>query len=69
MGFGVKNPYEYFQFGVDEDTKSKIDMLIEKRDEAKKAKDFEASDKLRDEILAFGVNIMDTPKGSFWEKV
>ncbi|MCW8954070.1 MAG: cysteine--tRNA ligase [Sulfurimonas sp.] len=69
LGFGVKNPYEYFQFGVEEDTKAKIDMLIEKRDEAKKAKDFEASDKLRDEILAFGVNIMDTPQGTFWEKV
>ncbi|MCW8894454.1 cysteine--tRNA ligase [Sulfurimonas sp.] len=69
LGFGVKNPYEYFQFGIEEDTKAKIDMLIEKRDEAKKAKDFEASDKLRDEILAFGVNIMDTPQGTFWEKV
>lgn len=69
LGFGVKNPFEYFQFGVDEDTKSKIDMLIEKRDEAKKAKDFATSDKIRDEILAFGVSIMDTPQGTFWEKV
>ncbi len=69
LGFGVKNPYEYFQFGVDEDTKKQIDMLISSRDEAKKAKDFETSDKLRDEILAFGVSIMDTPQGTFWEKV
>ncbi len=69
LGFGVKNPYEYFQFGVEEDTKAKIDDLIAKRDEAKKAKDFAASDKLRDEILAFGVNIMDTPQGTFWEKL
>ena len=69
LGFGVKNPFEYFQFGIDEGTKSQIDSLIEKRNEAKKAKDFEASDKLRDEILAFGVSIMDTPAGTFWEKV
>jgi cysteinyl-tRNA synthetase len=69
LGFGVKNPYEYFQFGVDSDTKEKIDQLIEKRNEAKKAKDFETSDKLRDEILAYGVNIMDTPQGTFWEKI
>ncbi len=69
LGFGVKNPYEYFQFGVSEEIKEKIDSLIMKRNEAKKEKDFELSDKLRDEILAFGVNIMDTPRGTFWEKV
>ena len=69
LGFGVKNPFEYFQFGIAEDTKAQIDSLIEKRNEAKKAKDFEASDKLRDEVLAFGVSIMDTPAGTFWEKV
>lgn len=69
MGFGVKNPYQYFQFGIDEETKAKIDTLIKQRDEAKKAKDFAASDKIRDEILSYGVNIMDTPQGTFWEKI
>lgn len=69
LGFGVKNPYEYFQFGIDEEAKKQIDMLIAKRDEAKKEKDFETSDRLRDEILAFGVTIMDTPQGTFWEKI
>ena len=69
LGFGVKNPFEYFQFGMDEETKSKIDALIILRNEAKKEKNFEASDKLRDEILAFGVSIMDTPAGTFWEKI
>jgi cysteinyl-tRNA synthetase len=69
LGFGVKNPFEYFQFGVDEETKTKLAQLITKRDEAKKEKNFEASDKLRDEILACGVSLMDTPQGTFWEKV
>jgi len=69
LGFGVKNPFEYFQFGIDTDTKEKIDSLIEKRNKAKKEKNFEESDRLRDEILAFGVSIMDTPQGTFWEKV
>ena len=69
LGFGVKNPFEYFQTGVDKETKEKIHELIEKRNEAKKVKDFEASDRLRDEILGFGVSIMDTPQGTFWEKV
>ena len=69
LGFGVKNPFLYFQFGIDEDTKSKIDELIIKRNEMKKEKNFEASDKLRDEILSFGVSIMDTAQGTFWEKI
>lgn len=69
LGFGVKNPFEYFQFGINADTKAKIDVLIIKRNEAKKEKNFEESDRLRDEILTFGVSIMDTPAGTFWEKV
>ncbi len=69
LGFGVKNPFEYFQFGMDEETKSAIATLMEKRDTAKKEKNFEESDRLRDEILAFGVSLMDTPAGTFWEKV
>ncbi len=69
LGFGVKNPFEYFQFGIDSETKEKIDSLIEQRNEAKKEKNFELSDKLRDEVLAYGVQIMDTPAGTFWEKV
>ena len=69
LGFGIKNPFEYFQTGVNQETKEKIEELIEARNEAKKIKDFESSDRLRDEILSFGVCIMDTPQGTFWEKV
>ncbi|MDH4944108.1 cysteine--tRNA ligase [Sulfurimonas sp. C5] len=69
LGFGIKNPFEYFQFGIDADTKAKIDALIQERNEAKKEKNFELSDKLRDQILAYGVQLMDTPAGTFWEKV
>jgi cysteinyl-tRNA synthetase len=68
LGFGVKNPFEYFQQGLDDATKETINNLITERAEAKKAKDFAASDAIRDKILALGVNIMDTPEGTFWEK-
>ncbi len=69
LGFGVKNPFEYFQFGIDEETKAKINTLIKQRNEAKAAKDFATSDKIRDEILSYGVSIMDTVNGTFWEKI
>lgn len=67
LGFGGQNPYEYFQFGLDDATKAKIDDLITKRTEAKKAKDFATSDAIRDELSALGVSIMDTTVGTFWE--
>lgn len=69
LGFGLLNPFEYFQFGLDNTTKDTINALIQKRTEAKKAKDFERSDALRDEILALGVSIMDTAQGTFWERI
>jgi cysteinyl-tRNA synthetase len=67
MGFGSQNPYEYFQFGLDEATKARIDTLVAQRTEAKKIKDFAASDTIRDELTAMGIAIMDTPSGTFWE--
>ena len=67
MGFGTQNPYEYFQFGLDETAKDKIATLIERRNEAKKAKDYAAADAIRDELSAMGIAIMDTPSGTFWE--
>ena len=68
LGFGHQNPFEYFQFGLDAETKTKIDDLVEQRSEAKKEKDFEKSDAIRDEIMSFGVSIMDTAQGTFWER-
>lgn len=67
LGFGGQNPFEYFQFGLDEATKTKIDALIAQRTEAKKAKDFAVSDAIRDELTAMGIAIMDTANGTFWE--
>jgi len=68
LGFGLQNPFEYFQFGMDEALKQKIDDLIEKRSLAKAVKDFASSDALRDELLALDISIMDTAQGTFWEK-
>ena len=54
---------------MDDATKSAIDTLIIERNEAKKAKDFAKADTVRDDILAYGVTLMDTPQGTFWERV
>jgi cysteinyl-tRNA synthetase len=41
-------------------------VLIEARDRARKAKRFEESDRLRDELAALGVEVADTREGTTW---
>ncbi len=68
LGFGGKEPFSYFQIGVDEVLKEKIETLLTERTEAKKEKNFERSDSIRDELIAMGISIMDTTDGTLWEK-
>jgi len=68
LGFGGKEPFSYFQIGVDETLKAQIEELILARTEAKKAKDFTRSDAIRDELIGMGISIMDTADGTVWEK-
>jgi cysteinyl-tRNA synthetase len=69
LGFGGKEPFSYFQIGIDNKTKEKIETLIEARNQAKIDKDYALSDSIRDEITAMGINTMDTANGTVWEKI
>ena len=69
LGIGFQDPYVYFQFGMSEDEKKQIESLIEQRTEAKKEKNFELSDTIRDQLTHMQINIMDTPNGTMWEKI
>ncbi|NEW60687.1 cysteine--tRNA ligase [Sulfurovum sp. bin170] len=69
LGFGGKEPFSYFQIGIDEETKAKIESLIEQRNQAKKAKNYASSDAIRNEISAMGISLMDTADGVLWEKI
>lgn len=46
-----------------------INALVEERTNAKKAKDFAKSDKIRDELAARGITIIDTPNGAIWKRM
>ena len=46
-----------------------IDALVQQRTEAKKAKNFAEADRIRDELKARGIEIIDTPQGAKWRKV
>ena len=47
-------------------TEAQVDEKIAARAAARDAKDFAAADRLRDELTAWGVEIMDGPKGTTW---
>ncbi|WP_121763620.1 cysteine--tRNA ligase [Helicobacter burdigaliensis] len=68
LGIGGKNAETYFQLGVSEEEKAQIESLIQQRLEAKKAKDYQKADAIRQDLANRGISIMDTPKGSVWEK-
>ena len=51
---------------VDEEN---INELIEKRTAAKKNKDFAESDRIRDELKAMGIELLDTRQGTTWTKI
>ena len=43
-----------------------IDLIIELRNDARKAKDFETSDKIRQKLTQIGIEINDTKEGATW---
>ncbi len=46
-----------------------IDAMVAARTEAKKAKNWAEADRIRDELKARGIEIIDTPQGAKWKKV
>ena len=69
LGIGYKNPYEYFQLGLSQEQKDKIQNLINQRDLAKKDKDYKKADGIRQELADMKIQLMDTANGTVWEKI
>ena len=52
-----------------EDVDQQIRDLIEKRQQARKEKNFALADQIRDELLAQGIELLDTREGVKWKRV
>ncbi len=50
------------------DLDSEVEELIQKRQEARKNKDWATADKIRDDLKAMGIILKDTPQGVTWTK-
>ena len=69
LGIGLIDCFSYFQLGVSNEDRKKIEILINKRMEAKRNKDFSLADSIRDTISNMGISIMDSSDGCIWEKI
>ena len=53
--------------GGQDDTRQKVQQLVDARNAARKARDFKESDRIRDELAKMGVVLKDSKDGTTWE--
>ena len=69
MGFFQADPVEWFKGESDDGPSSdEIDAMLVRRAEARAAKDFATSDKIRDDLASQGIVIEDSPNGATWRR-
>jgi cysteinyl-tRNA synthetase len=68
LGLLQEDPRSYLQSGAGADA-AQIQSRIDARTVAKKARDFALADSIRNELLAQGVVLKDSPTGTTWEAV
>lgn len=54
---------------VEDSIDSEIEDMINKRSEAKKAKDFATADAIRAKLLEMGIELLDTREGTKWKRI
>lgn len=62
------NPLGILQSHIEKDLESEIQELIDKRQQARKDRDFALADKIRDDLKARNIILEDTPQGVRWKK-
>ena len=65
IGFLLAEPTAWFQ-GGDEALKSRVNTLIQSRIAARAAKDWVEADRIRAELTALNIEVMDNPTGATW---
>jgi cysteinyl-tRNA synthetase len=54
--------------GSDDTARQTIERLIEQRNEARQARNWQEADQIRHQLAALGVSLEDTPAGTLWRK-
>jgi cysteinyl-tRNA synthetase len=66
LGLLQTAPAVWFQGGAGDDLKSQVEGLLVQRAQARAAKDWPTADRIRGELDALGVVVMDGPQGATW---
>ncbi len=69
LGILNESPDNWLGIGKSSDSnEDEINQLILDRNEARKLKDFNKADEIRDKLTSIGIDIEDTPDGTIWSK-
>ena len=71
LGILQHSPKKWLGIGQIQDNldSKQIEDLINQRNEARKNKDFETADEIRDKLTKLGIEIEDTPNGTIWRSI
>jgi cysteinyl-tRNA synthetase len=67
LGFLKADPDAWFEGGLDPELKARVEALLQTRFQARQAKDWATADKIRAELTALNVVVMDGPEGATWK--
>jgi cysteinyl-tRNA synthetase len=66
LGFLQADPETWFEGGADAALKAKVEALLAARIAARASKDWATADRIRDELTALNIVVMDGPTGATW---
>ena len=70
MGFFYEHPDDWLGISKSDDLDvNAIEQLISERSEARKGKDFQKADIIRDKLKEKGIEIEDTSEGTIWRSI
>jgi cysteinyl-tRNA synthetase len=68
LGLLQLDPAEWFGGGTSDADAERIETMIAARQAARKAKDFAEADRIRDQLVAEGIVLMDSVTGTEWRR-